>query len=93
MLTVKDVKEMFAGQYDDIEVYKPFEKGKYYPKYFRTGNCKFTEDYSDESEVGLYQLMNEDDYDHSILANASVKADFGMWYDDKNAKVLCIMLA
>jgi hypothetical protein len=37
--------------------------------------------------------MSEEEYDHSILANTSDKADFIDWYGDKDAKVLCIMLA
>lgn len=30
--------------------------------------------------------MSEEEYDHSILANASDKADFIDWYGDKYAK-------
>lgn len=93
MQTIKDVKEMFKGQYVDVEVYKPNSRGKYYPDYFHTDNCKFTEDYSDESEVGLYELMNEREYESSINANSCITTDFEEWYDGENAKVLCIMLA
>ena len=48
--------------------------------------------YTDESEVGFYEVMNEEEYDNSILANGEIRADFESWYGDKNAKVLCIML-
>jgi hypothetical protein len=92
VMTIKEVKEMYKGQYDEIEVYEPNSRGNHYPNHFHTDNCKYTEEYSDESEVGLYELMNEDDYEHSINANSCVTTDFEEWYDDKEAKVLCIML-
>lgn len=37
--------------------------------------------------------MDEEDYQHSILANSCEVADFAQWYDDKDAKVLVMMLA
>ena len=83
---------MYEGQYNDIEVYEPNSKGEYYPNHFHTDNCETAECYSDESEVGLYELMDEEDYAHSILANSCVSADFEGWYGSKEAKVLCIML-
>lgn len=92
MMTIKEVKKMYKGQYEDIEVYKPNSIGRYYPNHFHTDNCKFTEEYSDESEVGLYELMVEEDYKHSINANSCVTTDFEEWYGNKKAKVFCVML-
>ena len=91
-MTIKEVKEMYKGQYDEIEVYSTGNVGRHYPNHFHTDNCRFTEEYTDESEVGLYELMDEEDYDRSIMANCSEHADFGEWYDNKDAKVLCIMI-
>lgn len=94
MKTVKDVKELYKGEYAEIEVYKPVGVGEHYPDHFHTDNCKGIEEgFDDESEVGLYELMDEDDYNDSILANSCMKADFGEWYGSKDAKVLCMMLA
>ena len=93
MMTIKEIKEMYEGQYEEIEVYSALSVGKHYPDHFHTDNCKFTEEFTDESEVGLYELMDEKDYNHSIMANASDYADFEGWYGNKEAKVLCIMLA
>lgn len=36
--------------------------------------------------------MDEEEYDETILANSGIKADFDDWYDDKEAKVLVIVL-
>lgn len=92
-MTIKEVKEMYDKQYKDVEVYEPNSSGKYYPNHFHTDNCKCVDEYTDESEVGLYELMDEEDYNNSIMANSSEYADFEEWYDNKDAKVLCIMLA
>ena len=91
-MTIKEVKEMYKGQYDELEVYSTWNVGEHYPNHFHTDNCRYTEEYTDESEVGLYELMDEEDYNHSIMANASDYADFEEWYDNKDARVLCIMI-
>ena len=91
-MTIKEVKEMYKGQYDELEVYSTWNVGEHYPNHFLTDNCRFTEEYTDESEVGLYELMDEEDYNHSIMANASDYADFEEWYGNKDARVLCIMI-
>ena len=94
METIKEVKELYKGKYAQIEVYKAIGAGEHYPNHFHTDNCKDIEEgFNDETEVGLYELMDEDDYNHSILANSCTSADFEEWYGDKDAKVLCIMLA
>lgn len=94
-MTVGEVKKMYAGEYVELEVYRARERGEYYPREFHTDNCYSLNDseYSNEDEVGLCDLMGEEEYEHSILANVSDKADFTDWYGDKDAKVLCIMLA
>lgn len=43
-------------------------------------------------EVGLYELMNEEEYNNTLMANGDIYADFEDWYGDKDAKVLCIMI-
>lgn len=39
-----------------------------------------------------YEVMNEDDYNNSVLANTGMMADFDDWYGNKNAKVLVVVL-
>lgn len=96
-MTIKEVKEevknILHENYQEIEVYEANCRGKYYPSEFHTDNCISTDDYTDESEVGFYELMDEEDYNDSIMANTSECADFNEWYGDKEAKILCIMLA
>lgn len=94
-MTIKEIKEMYKGQYDDVEVYEvssPNSIGEHYPNRFHTDNCNFTEEFTDESEVGLYELMDEEQYNHSILANSELTVDFKDLYGNKEVKVLCIML-
>lgn len=45
----------------------------------------------DEIECDFSE-MDEEEYNETILANSGVKADFDDWYDDKEAKVLVIVL-
>jgi hypothetical protein len=33
-------------------------------------------DYTEDMEVGLYQLMSEEDYNHKLLSNTDLYADF-----------------
>ena len=97
-MTIKEVIEKNKGKYTELEVYKSLEKGKNYPNSFHTDNCRsLGEDspygnYNDDMEVGLYELMDEEEYNKTIMANCDIYADFDDWYDNKNAKVLCIMI-
>lgn len=92
-MTIKEVKELYKGEYEDIEVYRPNSSGKHYPCCFHTDNCTWADDYNDNSEVGLWELMDENDYTSTLYANTIETADFDEYYGDKEAKVLCIMLA
>lgn len=91
-MTIKELKEMFDGKYEDIEVYSPNETGAHYPTCFHTDNCNFTENYNEESEIGLYELMDEEYYNNSVMINTCEDADFEELYGNKEARVLCLML-
>ena len=83
------VKELLKNEtYSDYEVYtSPFGK-----KSFHTDNIRFyEEDYLDK-DVKSYCVMDEEEYDSTILANSCTKADFKEWYDDEKATVLCILV-
>lgn len=93
-LSIKELKEMFKGEYDNIEIYSPVGVGKHYPSFFHTDNCNFLDEtYSDSTRIGLYELMGEGEYNNSIMANASEYINFSECYGKKNAKILCLMLA
>ena len=51
-----------------------------------------SQNYDDDMEVGLYELMDEEEYNNTIMANCDIYADFEDWYGDKDAKVLCVMI-
>lgn len=94
MEKIKDVLkryERYGEKWADIEVYKPNNCGEYYPNHFHTDNCKFTDDWTEDSYVKLVDLMDEEDYNNSLMENCD-SADFEEWYGDKNAKILCMML-
>lgn len=97
-MTIKDVKEEYKNKYVELEVYEAMSGGKYYPSNFHTDNCRsLGEDspygnYDDDMEVGLYELMDEEEYNNTIMANCDIYADFEDWYGDKDAKVLCLSL-
>ena len=48
--------------------------------------------YTEDMEVGLHELIDEEDYNQSLLAGCDITADFEDWYGDRNAKILCIMI-
>lgn len=97
-MTIKEVIEENKGKYTELEVYKARSNGKYYPNSFHTDNCELLGDtspygnFSEDMEVGLYELMNEEEYNNTIMTNCDIYADFEDWYGDKDAKVLCIMI-
>lgn len=49
-------------------------------------------DLPDEDIECKYALMDEREYERTILANSSASADFADWYDDSNAIVMIIVL-
>lgn len=97
-MTIAEVKELYKGEYAEVDVYEPISRGEHYPKQFHTdncyglGDCSPHGDYTENMEVGLYQLMSEEDYDHTLLSNTDLYADFDSWFGDRNAKILCIMI-
>lgn len=46
-----------------------------------------------DKEVLHYEIMDEERYNETILANCCTSADFEVWYDDKDAKVLVMFLS
>lgn len=93
-ITVKKLKEMYKEQFYDYEVYKPWATNNY-PVEFCTDNCKWIDDseYNDDTEIGLWKLMDEKAYQNSILDDTIEVADFEEWYGSENAKVLVMMLS
>lgn len=94
-MTIKELKEELKGQYAECEVYRSTDKSS---NTFHTDHCVSLDDcsphgnYTEDMKIKAYELMDEDEYNNSILANGEFTADFNDWYGNKNAKVLCILV-
>ena len=81
MNTIGQLKKMYHGRYSAIEVYMGDS--------FHTDSCRSVEEYKDNDIVKKYQLMDEEDYNSTLLANCGVS--FSDLYE-KNDKVLCLLV-
>lgn len=84
-MTITDVIKMNEGKFVDVEVYRGDTS-------FHTDQIRWVENYSDDENVISWKLIDEDEYDHTVLANTCEFADFAEWYDDENVQVLCILI-
>lgn len=84
-MTVGELKEKYAGQYADVEVYADRWNRK---PGFHTDRIMNVEDYEDLDEVVEYSLMDEGEYSSTVFANCSECTDFERWFGDKDAKIL-----
>lgn len=87
-MTIKDLKEIFTNV-DDIEVYHATSYGN---NTWHTDTLKWVEEYNENAKVIRYDIMNEEEYSKTILANCGEEADFGLWYGNKNAHILCVIV-
>ena len=93
--TLKFYTENFSNlKYADIEVYEPqFSNTDYHALNLHTDFIKSVE-FEDvkNREVLTDKLLNEEDYNNSILANCGLSLNFEEVYGNKNAKVLVILV-
>ena len=87
--TVAEIKEMYKGRYDDIEFYK----FRFNNRIIHTDYIKDIEDVSDDAPVEDFELMDEERYNFSVLANCCIEADFKTWYGSSEARVLVVIVA
>ena len=87
--TVAEVKEMYKGRYDDIEFYK----FRFNNRIIHTDYIEYIEDVKDDSPVEDFEIMDEERYNFSVLANCCEEADFKTWYGNSEAHVLVIIIA
>lgn len=88
-MTIKEVEEMYKDEYAEVEVYMPVDK---MPDHFSTDNCKDAYSYNDDTKAEFFELMDEDTYNGTILANTVDTANFADWLGNKDAKILCIII-
>lgn len=92
-MKIKELKELLKDEskkYVDVEYYTLNNKNV--NKVIHTDTIQAIKEVNDDMKVLDYQLMTEDDYNNTILANTCERADFGVWYDDENAKVLVVIV-
>lgn len=68
------------------------EKGNYYSweSFVKNGNLYIPTTADLNENVKEYSLMNEEEYERTILLNSGERADFAEWYDDEKAIILVI---
>lgn len=88
-MKIKEAIAMLSKEYTNIEVWMYTDKSKR----LHTDYVKNIDDeYDEEIEIDDYYIMDEDEYNRTILANCGEYADFATWYDDKDEKVVVIMV-
>lgn len=87
-MTVRELLNRKKGSYTDWEMYGALKDNNFE---FHTDSIRSIRNDLD-AEVKAYEIMNEDRYDKTILANAMECANFKQWYDDKNARILVIAI-
>ena len=85
---IKDMKDIDENICDyDIYRYTDNNNKKLHTDYIQA----IYEDY-ENLEVKEYYILDEKEYNETILANSSIKADFKEWFNDENAKILVIIV-
>lgn len=86
---------MMAAKAAEVEIYR-FNQADKYIKGIHTDNIKSLDadiDSLPDEFDGMVELMTEQEYNDTVLANSSMSADFEDWYGNKNAKVLVVVLS
>ncbi len=86
--TLRELLKSHKGEYTDWEAYAYTDRSRR----LRTDFIKSIEDVNLDAEVDDWWLMDEEEYNDTILSNSSVPADFAEWYDDADAKVLVVVV-
>lgn len=91
-MTIKEVKEHYRGQYVECEIYR-------FTDFTHRVHSDFISDdiedelYNENEEVLYEELMDEEEYGMTVIANTDTVADFADWFGDKNAQILVIILS
>ena len=93
-MTVKElIKEQYTDDIADLEVYA--FTGKHHSihsDFINNLDEVFPREKYEDYEVAAWEIMDQERYDNSVVANSCEVADFEMWYDNKDAKVLVIVI-
>lgn len=84
------IRELLKScNFDDYEIYEEWDSGHHNP--FHTDNIHPLDEVDLDMIVTDYEVMDQDEYNNTILANTCEFADFKEWYDDADARVLVII--
>lgn len=95
MVTIKGILKEYKGQYADCEIYSFIGRGQIIVVPHNIGSPLDESDFEDmlfdEDDISA-ELMDEEEYEYAIMSEGGEHADFGMWYENKDAKVLVIAI-
>ena len=93
-MTIKEVKEQYKGQYVECEIYRfTGSVHNIHSDFIYTPDDVEDDQYNENEEVVYEELMDEEEYGRTVIANGDVTADFEDWFGDKNAQILVIILS
>lgn len=90
-MKISEIIEKYGNEAAEIEVYRLTVNQRYY-RGIHTDVIKCVDDYEYNDEAIDYELMDEEEYDNTVLCNTCVCADFAEWYGDNAKKVLVIIV-
>ena len=92
--TRQEVQEL-AAQAAEVQIFRFTQLDRYIRGIHtdNTGGMDMNVADLPEEFKGDVQLMDEEEYDNTLLANSCTSADFEDWYGDKDAKVLVVVLS
>lgn len=94
IMTIKEVKEYYRGQYVECEIYRFTDfTHRVHSDFIYTPDDIENDQYNENEEVVYEELMDEEEYGRTVIANGDVTADFEDWFGDKNAQILVIILS
>lgn len=83
----------YADEVADVEIYRSTQPSQYYRGIY-TDSISMCEDDNMVNDCNVldFAIMDEAEYDATVLANSCIRADFDKWYGDKDARVLVIVV-
>lgn len=92
-MKVKDIIESEKENFDTFEVWQYTDRThRLHTDFIKNVDEIYSMSILKNIPVYNYEIMDEDEYSSTILINSDSPADFEEWYDNKDTKVLVIML-
>lgn len=88
-MKIKELLKKCENEYYSFEIYK-IEGDKFHTDFIKNIDNEYSIKELKEMEVKDYELMNEEDYNNTILTNSCENANFEELYGKKDAVILVI---